>query len=218
MATNNIIPSIDARGRFEALAPFDAVVKPEVYYKVEAIRNLHEMEALKLDLYTLVFQPVGVSVDDFPKVLERARSSNAKVLSLLDRTDTATYVLTTYLKSWPLVDGVSYENMCCIISYGAVPPSMKDTLALTMQHYKEYTEANVGIPVTVSLGTIPTIGYVSKDQYDAYENTRKAKITATNNDAARALELERKLSDAQQYIAELEADIIKLGGNPNPGP
>lgn len=214
MADNNIIPSIDARGRFEALAPFDSVVKVDVYYKVEAIRNLHEMEALKLDLYELVFKPVGVSVEDFPRVLQRARDKGAKVLSLLDRSDVATYVLTTYLKSWPLVDGVSYENMCCIITFGAVPPSMKDTLALTMQHYKEYTEANVGVPVTVSLGTIPTIGYVSKDQSDAYENTRKANITQNNNDAARALDLERRLTEAHEYIAELEADIIKLGGQP----
>lgn len=214
MATNNIIPSIDARGRFEALAPFDTVVKTDVYYKVEAIRNIHEMEALKLDLYELIFKPVGVTVADFPLVLQRAKDNNAKVLSLLDRTDVATYVITTYLKSWPLVDGVSYENMCAIISFGAVPPSMKETLALSLVHYKEYTEANVGVPVTVSLGTIPTIGYVSKEQSDAYETLRKSKITSNNNDAARALTLERELTAAQVYIAELEADIIKLGGKP----
>lgn len=214
MADNNIIPSIDARGRFEALAPFDSVVKTDVYYKVEAIRNLHEMEALKLDLYELVFRPVGVTVENFPVVLKRARDKGAKVLSLLDRSDVAIYVLTTYLKSWPMVDGVSYENMCAIVSFGAVPPSMKDTLALTLQHIKEYTEANIGVSVTVSLGTIPTIGYVSKDQADAYETLRKSKITDNNNDAARALKLEKDLTAAHQYIAELEADLIKLGGQP----
>lgn len=210
MATNNIIPSMDARGRFEALAPFDTVVKTDVYYTVEAIRNLHEMESLKLDLYDLIFKPLGVSVEDFPKVLERARAAGGKVLSLLDRQSVAVYVLTNYLKSWPLVDGVSYERMCAIIDYGPCPPSMKDTLALTLVHYKEYTEANVGVDVTVNLGTIPTIGYVSKDQSDAYENDRKARITANNNDIARSLDLERRLTAAQAYIVELEADIIKL--------
>ena len=204
MPSNNIIPAIDARGRFEAEAPFDTVVKPEVYYKVEAIRNIHEMEALKLDLYTLVFQPVGVGVEDFPLVLERARTSGAKVLSLLDRSDTATYVLTTYLKSWPLVDGVSYERMCIIADLGACPPSMKEILAQEIQHFKDHLAASVGLDdVTVTLGTIPTLGYVSQDQYIAYENTRKGKITNNNNDVA-------KLRAAQEQKVKDDAYILKL--------
>lgn len=209
MATNNIIPSIDSRGRFEAEAPFDRVVKPENYYTVEAIRNLHEMEALKLDLYTLVFQPVGVSVEDFPTVLERARLDGAKVLSLLDRADTATYVLTTYLKSWPLVDGVSYERMVIVADLGPCPPSMKEVLAESIQHFKDYIEANVGITTTVTLGTIPTLGYVSQDQYIAYENTRKGKITDSGNDVARIRKLEEERVKDKAYILELEAALAR---------
>lgn len=217
MADINIIPSIDARGRFEALAPFDRVVKPENYYKVEAIRNIHEMEALKLDLYTLVFQPVGVSAEDFPVVLQRARDNGAKVLSILDRADVATYVLTTYLKSWPLVDGVSYERMCIIADLGPCPPSMKEVLAKEIQHFKDHIEATVGITTNVTLGTIPTMGYVSNDQYIAYENTRKAKITDNNNDVAKIKALETSNAKKDAYIAELEAALANRN-NPTPTP
>lgn len=214
MATNSIIPAIDARGRFEAEVPFDRVVKPENYYKVEAIRNIHEMEALKLDLYSLVFQPVGVSAEDFPAVLQRARDSGAKVLSLLDRADVAVYVLTTYLKSWPLVDGVSYERMCIIADLSACPPSMKEILAKEMQHIQDHIEATVGISSTVTLGTIPTMGYVSRDQYLAYENTRKARITDSGNDVAKIRALEASNAKKDAYILELEAALAQR--NPPP--
>lgn len=207
MASNTIIPSMDARGRFEAEAPFNAVVKPEVYYTVEAIRNIHEMEALKLDLYTLVFLPVGITVEQFPAALERARKDGAKVLSLLDRADVPTYVLTNYLKSWPLVDGISYERMIIIADMGPVPPSMADILAKELAHIKDHIEANVGITSTVTIGTIPTIGYVSKEQADAYENTRKSKITESGNDVARIRELEAKSVRDDAYIAQLEAAL-----------
>lgn len=209
MATNNIIPSIDARGRFEALAPFDRVVKPENYYKVEAIRNIHEMEALKLDLYSLVFQPVGVLAEDFPQVLQRARDDGAKVLSLLDRADVAVYVMTTYLKSFPLIDGMSYERMCIIADLGPCPPTMKDILSKEMQHFKDHIEATVGISSTVTLGTIPTLGYVSNDQYLAYERIRKEKITDIGNDVAKIRELTESNAKKDAYILELEAALAK---------
>jgi len=209
MPSNNIIPSIDARGRFEAEAPFDTVVKEDVYYTVEAIRNIHEMEALKLDLYTLVFKPVGVAAEDFSRVLETARKSGAKVLSLLDRSDVATYVLTTYLKSWPLIDGVSYERMCAIVDFGPCPPGMKDVLAKEIEHIKSHVEATIGITTTVTLGTIPTLGYVSADQAAAYENNRKGKITSNTNDVARARELEALIVKKDAYILELETALSK---------
>lgn len=207
MASNTIIPSIDARGRFEAEAPFDVVVKPEVYYTVEAIRNIHEMEALKLDLYELVFKPAGITADAFPAALEAARTKGAKVLSLLDRADVATYVLTNYLKSWPLVDGVSYEHMVIVADLGPVPPSMADILAKEIEHFKNHIEANVGITTSVTIGTIPTIGYVSKEQADAYENIRKSKITDNGNDVARIRELETQKIRDDAYIAQLEAAL-----------
>jgi len=206
MATN-LIPSMDARGRFEALAPFDSVVDEAKYYTVEAIRNIHEMEALKVDLFTLVFQPAGYTTENFSAALERARKDGAKVLSLLDRSDVATYVLTTFLKSFPLVDGVSYERMCAIVDFGACPPSMKQILSQELEHIKNHVSANVGIETTVTLGTIPTIGYVSKDQADAYERTRQQNISNSTNDVAKIRELEAKLVKKDAYIQQLEAAL-----------
>jgi hypothetical protein len=207
MTDKNMIPSLKAAGRFEALAPFDTVVDTTKYYMVEALRTIHEMESLKLNLYELVFKPVGVLEADFPEVLTRARTAGAIIVSILDRAGIPVYVPSTYFKSFPMTDGVSFERMCAIVDFGPCDPSKKDLLSQCMDHFKSYVLATLGIDSTVNLGTIPTIGYTSREQADAYELARKAKITDSNNDVSRIRELEAKLVTKDAYIKELELQI-----------
>lgn len=207
MADQNLIPSINASGRFEALAPFDGVVDTTKYYTVEALHTIHEMESKKLDLYTLVFAPVGVQSADYQTVLSRAKADGAIIVGLLDRTGAEIYVPTTYLKAFPLTDGVAYERMCLVADLGPCPPSMKDTVAQVQSHMRSYILDAIGVNATVRLGTIPTIGYVSAQQATAYETTRKNAITDSNNDVAKIKNLTALLADRDAYIAELEARI-----------
>lgn len=214
MATEgNLIPSINASGRFEALAPFDRVVIPSTYYTVEALRTIPEMQALKLNLYALVFQPIGLAEADYPAMLARAQSEGSIIVTLTNRLGPPVYVLSTFFKSFPLVDGVSYERMCMILDFGAVPPTLKDAMAQVMTHCQEYTKATLGLESQAKLGTIPTIGYVSAADAQLFENTRKNLITNGDNDIAKINDLQAKLVKRDAYIVELET---KLGIPPSP--
>lgn len=208
MADQNMIPAINAAGRFEAAAPFDQIVNQSTYYTVEATRTIHEMEGAKLDVYSLVFQPVGVSPEEFPIVLKRAKDAGAIICALLDRNGAPVYVPTTYLTSFPLVDGVSYERMCMIADLGPVPPSMALAMQQVLDHTKQYIAATMGITSIVRLGTVPTVGYVSQQQADAYENARKGEITDTSNDVAKVRALTQQVANKDTYIAKLESDLI----------
>jgi len=208
MADQNMIPAINAAGRFEAAAPFDQIVNQSTYYTVEATRTIHEMEGAKLDVYSLVFAPVGVTAEDFPTVLKRAKADGAIICALLDRNGVPVYVPTTYLTSFPLVDGVSYENMCMVASLGPVPPFMRDAMQQVLDHTKQYIAATLGVTSTIRLGTIPTVGYVSQAQADAYENTRKDNITDSSNDVAKVRALTQQIANKDAYIGKLESDLI----------
>jgi hypothetical protein len=208
MADQNMIPAINAAGRFEAAAPFNQIVNESTYYTVEATRTIHEMEGAKLDVYSLVFAPVGVTAEDYPTVLKRAKDAGAIICALLDRNGAPVYVPTTYLTSFPLVDGVSYERMCMIADLGPVPPSMAQAMQQVLDHTKQYIKATLGIQSAVRLGTIPTVGYVSQDQADAYENTRKGEITDASNDVAKVRALTQQAANKDVYIAKLESDLI----------
>lgn len=210
MADLNLIPSMNASGRFEASAPFDAVVDTAKYYTVEAMHTIHEMESKKLDVYTLVFEPVGVLKDDFPTVLARAKAAGAIVVGLMDRTGAEVYVLSTYLVAFPLTNGVSYERMCLVADLGPCPPTMKETVAQVQSHMQQYILDTIGVDATVRLGAVPTIGYVSAEQAAVYETTRKNKITDSNNDVAKIKNLTQMLADRDTYIALLESKLAAL--------
>jgi hypothetical protein len=212
MDDKNLIPAAYASGSFEAISPFNAVVDPSIYYTVEAVRTVDEMLSDKINLYTLVFQPVGVQESDYETILNRCRDINAVVVVLTAPGRAKTYVLSSYLKSFPLVDGYSYERMCLIADLGAVPPEFANVLAEAQKHFADYLEANVGIKSTVHIGTIPTTGYTSKKDHDIFETTRKNKINMTQNDVTRVKELEAVNQEQGNRIVYLEEQLKKLAG------
>lgn len=209
--SQNIIPAVYAAGSFEAIPPFTNVVDPKIFYTVEAVRTVPEMQALKVDLFKTVFQPAGVDEPTYKDMVERAIQDGVVVISLTSRGREPVYVLSSHLKSFPLVDGVIYERMCIITDLGACPPALKDRLNAAIDHINNYVKNSMGIanPKTV-LGTIPTRGYVSKEQAEAWEKTRQAAIIEEPSDLVRAEKLTVENQQLYAYIAELEAQLKAL--------
>lgn len=207
---NNLIPSINARGRFEALSPFTAVVDVNTYYEVSAIRTIDQMQSEKENLYEKMFKPTGMTPEDGQKALVVGKEIGAVVVCLVARNKPVVYVLSSYFKSFPTVDGVSYERMCIICDMGSVPPEFDKVLADSIQHIGGYLETKVGITPLIKIGTVPTIGYVSSTQHEVNETTRKNKITNTDNDVSRVTKLEADLVRSQNEVAILEQKVIEL--------
>ncbi len=203
----SLIPSVWASGRFEATAPFDKVVDPKIFYTVEAVRTIDEMQADGEDLYPLVFKPIGVSIDEYNTVLERSKELDGVIICLTCPGIPRVYVLSTYLKAFPMVDGVCFERLCAIVDLGSCSPKLKDVVNATLDHFRNYAAANIGVDAKVSLGYIPSRSYVSKDQADVFEQTRLNKITGAVNDVSYIKQLETKVAQQQAYITLLECKI-----------
>ncbi|UOX39498.1 putative virion structural protein [Aeromonas phage ZPAH34] len=206
---NNIIPSLRSAGKFVAEAPFNQVVDESRFYTVEAIRTIPEMQALKLDLFKLVFEPVGFSQEDYQIQVQTAIDNKAAVISLTSRGKGPVYVLSTFLKSFPVIDGVVYEHIALITSLGACPPSMKEKIDNAIEHINNYIKGSFGIDnPNTTIGTIPTRGYVSREDAVAWENSRQLAIIDEPSDAVKIAKLEKENIELKAYIAELEATII----------
>ncbi|AEV89695.1 putative virion structural protein [Pseudomonas phage OBP] len=209
--SSNIIPAVYAAGSFEALPPFTNVVDPKIFYTVEAVRTVPEMQALKVDLFKTVFAPAGVDETTYKDMVAKAISDDAVVVSLTSRGREPVYVLSTYIKSFPLVDGVIYERMCIITDLGACPPATRDRINAALEHFANYVKKSMGIAnPKVSLGTMPTRGYVSKEQAEAWEKTRQTAIVEEPSDLVRAEKLTVENQQLYAYIAELEGQLKAL--------
>lgn len=207
--SQNIIPAPWAAGSFEAEAPFASVVDPRIHYTVEAVRTIPEMQARKDDLFKLVYQPAGVTDVQYKDMIAKGIQDEVVIIALTSRGKPPVYVPSSYLKSFPLVDGVIYERICVIADLGACPPEFKDRINAAVDHINNYIKKSMGIanPKT-SIGTIPTRGYTSKEQAAAWENTRKTAIEEEPSDLIRAEKL--TLENQQLYaIIKEQEDIIK---------
>lgn len=206
--SENIIPAIWAAGSFVAAPPFDVVVNPKTYYTVEGTRTISEMLAEKENLFNMVFAPAGITQEDFQGALDAAIAANAVIITLTTKGRAPVHIPSTALKSFPLVDGVIYERLCFIADLGAVPPSLKDRVNSGIEHFKNYIKDSLGIAdATVTIGTVPLRGYVSKEQAEVWENTRKNAITKEPSDRLQLETANKTILALRTYIAELEASL-----------
>lgn len=210
----NNIPSINAGGKYTASAPFDKVVNPSVFYVAEAIRTIPEMLALKLDLFNLIYVPMGYSKekpDDVTYVngeIEQGTAQGAVVVTLTSRGKPPVYVLSTYILSFPVADGVIYERLGMVVDLGPCPPSMKDRVNNGLAHMEAYVKACFGIEnPNATLGSVPIRGYVSKETAAAWEKSRLLAITDEPSDVIIIENLKKQVAEQQAYILELEAAV-----------
>ncbi|AUR81023.1 hypothetical protein FDJ25_gp192 [Vibrio phage Aphrodite1] len=208
---SNVIPQIGVSGSFVALSPFDQICDPKYMYTVEAIRTVDELNIAKVNTYLLVGEPVGMSSSDTKSLMEQLDNEDGAVITLVAAGAPTIHVPSTYFKSFPLLDGVLYERLCYIVDLGAVPPSLKDELKTFQTYLKDQTSAITGISEPeVHLGTVPTKSYVSREQNEVFENTRRAAITKDPSDAVRVKQLEEEQVLDRAYIAVLEEQLRNL--------
>lgn len=207
MADNPIIPSLKVVGRFEAAAPFDRVINPMSSYTVEAIRTVGEMQGLNINIYQRVFAPLGIDQAAYLTMLEQIVAAGGVVITLIPRKGAPVYVVSTYLKSFPLTDGFLYERMVVVSDLGALSSDMKPALEEAITHFHDWVLEHYGIQSAVKIGTVPVIGYVSQFEHETLETARKNRITDNQSDLAKSLSMEKTIASQQAYIKELEGRL-----------
>lgn len=211
MADNPIIPALRVTGRFEAMEPFSRVINPMASYTVEAIRTVGEMQGLNINIYQRVFAPLGVDQATYLTMLDSIVNAGGVIITLIPRKGAPIYVASTYLKSFPLVDGFLYERMVVVSDLGALSSDMQPALEEAITHFHDWILQHYGIQSTVKIGTVPVIGYVSQFEHETMETARKNRITDNQGDLAKNLSMENTIASQQAYIKELEA---RLGVTP----
>lgn len=201
-----------AAGKYVVSGPYDKVVDPDIFYTAEAIRTLPEMQAIRpqINLFELVFKPVGYDEATADTEITKAIADNAVVVTLTSRGRPPVYVLSTYIISFPVANGVIYERMGVTVDLGPCPPSMKDKINNLIVHMNEYVKGAFGIEnPNASMGTIPLRGYVAKDTAEAWEASRQLRITQEPSDTVQLEIYKKENAELKIYITSLEEALKK---------
>lgn len=204
---SNLIPGMYVEGSFTAKPPFDTVVSPDVYLKVEALRTVDELRSANVNLFNSIFKPVGILEEDGEILLRELDDTAGVVIVLTAPGKVDVYLPSSHLLSFPAADGVKYEHLALIVDLGAVPPSLRGALAETMQEIQDLVLHRVGVDNVVNIGVVPMSGYVKPGQATAFENARRNKILNTKTNVILIKELQDKVAKMEIYIKTLEGKL-----------
>lgn len=210
MATDkNVIPSLYAAGQFTAISPFTAVVNESVFYTVEDVCTVAQFRSRSIDVWGLMFNPVGIDEDSYEALLNVVEDNDGAIITLTSKNNKPVYIPSTYISSFPLIDGVIYERFVVYTDLGACPPDLVNKINVLVEHFQDYAKSNFGIANAKSyVGSIPTRAYVSKEDAETFEATRLNAIANSTTDQVKIVKQQTTIDRQQIYIQTLEAKLL----------
>lgn len=189
-----ITPQIGMEGYWQLMAPWAALLHPTTIYRCTAVRSISELVQSQIDPFTTFYQPNGLDIT----VYNSDVAQDVRMVTLLGTDGHVLYVPTTYINTYPLVDGVKYVVRGLTVELSALP--INTDLTALKQKISDMVKAFTGAPGTVhelALSKPTVIDYPTAANLEA---TRQANITANETDYAAVLRLTAQLAAVQTQL------------------
>jgi len=121
-----MIPTINSRGTFTFLAPYDSTINATQQYTVASIRSIQELQASGEDPLTNIYLSAG----ELEAVFTADVSNNVPIVTLRTDGGEYLYIPANKIVSDAKADGVPYVEKVLIVSLGYLPVST-DLTAVT---------------------------------------------------------------------------------------
>lgn len=117
MANNFIVPPLGAKGRFKFLEPFNKEQYQNEELRVSAIRTFKELKDSSIDVYELIYQPVGLTENDLLKDIE----NNIPIVVLESQAGKYLNIPANKIQSLPDISGIKYQQRMLVANLGLLP-------------------------------------------------------------------------------------------------
>jgi len=114
---NYMVPPINSKGVFKFAAPYDTLLKPNMEYKVAAVRDLIELKNSEEKPFDTIYVAVGLTEVDFKEDLD----AGVPIVSLVTEGQEYVYVPADRIISTPNVTGIKYQSKILAVSLGSLP-------------------------------------------------------------------------------------------------
>lgn len=196
--SNLVIPTIGDSGFYTLKAPFDTLMATDTVYTCQAIRRIGDYLAYNEDVYTDVYVANGLSESDF----EADQRLNMYIVSLQSEAGQWLYVPASFIISYPVSNGVQYQNFMIGVSLGALP--VDTDLSPIQTLIKNVVFQNFGVTPKTNVVQLSKPVLVGSLKHEAIKTARLQRAVEKKTDFARWQEAVRDLTEAQEKIQILE--------------
>jgi hypothetical protein len=199
-----LIPPVGTSGIYKLASPFNTLLQANMSYRCDAVRRVTDYLEVGLDPFVDIYEPRGLS----KAIYNTDLLNQVCIVSLVSTSGHWIYVPSTYIASYPDINGVPYTVMVIGLELGAIP-NYKDLTGLK-QAIASLTRDVIGVMPTVREVAISAVQKLSQSDHDALENARSIAITNSQTDRAKLLTVQHELTVLRQQYAELEAYVRDL--------
>lgn len=197
-----LLPPIGTAGIYDLSPPFASKLQPSVSYRCESIRRFSDMLQLGEDPYELYYSPNELSQETY----NNDALNSTCIVSLQSTSGHWVHVPSTYIRSFPNVNGVPYRAMVLGVEIGPVA------------EYQDLTTLKTAISNTVrdTFGVTPSIKEVaisatqnfSQRDHEILEQQRAAAIVNSPTYKSMYIALQAQFAALQRDYDILAAQLM----------
>lgn len=193
-----LIPPIGTSGIYKLAAPFNTLLQSNTSYRCDAVRRIADFLEVGLEPYEEFYQPNSLTRETYDQDVR----NQVCIISLVSSGGHWVYVPSTYILSYPDLNGVPYTVMVLGLELGAIP-NYKDLTGLK-QALSNLTRDTIGVVPTIKEVAISAVQKLSQSDHDALENARALSISNSQTDRAKLLATQAELAALKLQYAQLE--------------
>lgn len=197
----SLIPPIGTAGIYQLKAPFASHLQPSVSYRCDAVRRVSDMVEAGIDPFAEFYETNGIDESKYNQDL----LNNVCIVSLVSAAGHWVYVPSSYILSYPNVNGVPYRVMLLGVELGPIPDYMD--LSVVKSSVADVVRDTIGITPQIKEVAISPIQNFSQNDHDVVEANRQAAILSSPTWKAKYLDIERRFTALQQAYNELAAIV-----------
>lgn len=199
----NLIPPIGASGLYKLVAPFNTMINTNISYTCMAVRKLSDIIAMGKDPFKTYYEPYSLTETQYQNDL----NSGVCMVSLQSSSGVWAYVPSSFIESYPQVNGVPYTSVALMVHLGALPDNLN--LSYLVNTVKDVVTSVLGVvPEVQSVITSPT-SMISQDNHIAAETARQQQIESNTTTYSAAQKSTDENAQLRARITQLEAYILE---------
>lgn len=199
----NLIPPIGASGLYKLIAPYNTMINTNISYTCMAVRKLSDIIAMGKDPFKTYYEPYGLTDTQYQNDL----NSGVCIVSLQSNSGVWGYVPSSFIESYPQVNGVSYTSLALMVHLGALPDSLN--LSYLTNTVKDIVTSVLGVqPEVQTVATSPS-SMISQDNHIAAETARQQQVASNTTTYAASQKNSDENAQLRARITQLEAYILE---------